>query len=214
MKQKKQLHSRITSSASALSFSLLSHSCATAGAVTYQVLYTGSNQSINQLCRSCCLPSSLDRFTSINQSLQELAAKGDPGDGKAIHVLSSGLKAAATWGRVEILQQCRECCGGQGFLAANKIGPMKTDMDVDVTFEGDNTVMMQQVSSPVSQAAAACACLCPWCCCPLELSWESVCSQEHYVLAMHPARGFQQATNVHSDWKTLAHALRVNNVRA
>ncbi len=40
---------------------------------------------------------------------------------------------------------CRECCGGMGFLAANKIGPMKTDMDVDVTFEGDNTVMMQQV---------------------------------------------------------------------
>jgi len=34
-----------------------------------------------------------------------------------------------------------------GFLAANKIGPMKTDMDVDVTFEGDNTVMMQQVRS-------------------------------------------------------------------
>jgi acyl-CoA oxidase len=32
-----------------------------------------------------------------------------------------------------------------GFLAANKIGPMKTDMDVDVTFEGDNTVLMQQV---------------------------------------------------------------------
>ena len=77
-------------------------------------------------------------------------------------MLSSGLKAAATWGRVEILQQCRECCGGQGFLAANKIGPMKTDMDVDVTFEGDNTVMMQQVSCPVSQTAVASACPCPW----------------------------------------------------
>eukprot|EP00878_Enallax_costatus_P012127 GHUV01012661.1.p1 GENE.GHUV01012661.1~~GHUV01012661.1.p1 ORF type:complete len:588 (+),score=146.06 GHUV01012661.1:142-1905(+) len=67
-------------------------------------------------------------------------------DGKFVHVLSAGLKAAATWSRVEILQNCRECCGGMGFLAANKIGPMKTDMDVDVTFEGDNTVMMQQVA--------------------------------------------------------------------
>ena len=81
---------------------------------------------------------------------QDLAAKGDPQDAKAIHVLSSGLKAAATWSRVDILQNCRECCGGQGFLAANKIGPMKTDMDVDVTFEGDNTVMMQQVCPPFS----------------------------------------------------------------
>ena len=42
-------------------------------------------------------------------------------------------------------QDCRECCGGMGFLAANKIGPLMTDMNVDVTFEGDNTVMMQQV---------------------------------------------------------------------
>jgi hypothetical protein len=32
-----------------------------------------------------------------------------------------------------------------GVLAANKIGPMQNDMNVDVTFEGDNTVMMQQV---------------------------------------------------------------------
>jgi acyl-CoA oxidase len=65
---------------------------------------------------------------------------------KQIHVLSSGLKAAATWHRVRILQECRECCGGMGFLAANKIGPMLNDMNVDVTFEGDNTVMMQQVA--------------------------------------------------------------------
>lgn len=51
-------------------------------------------------------------------------------------------------------QACREACGGQGFLAANKIGPLKSDMDVDVTFEGDNTVMMQQVGAPaVTQQA-------------------------------------------------------------
>jgi hypothetical protein len=44
-------------------------------------------------------------------------------------------------------QACRECCGGMGFLAANRIGPLKNDMDVDVTFEGANPVMMQQVCS-------------------------------------------------------------------
>ena len=77
--------------------------------------------------------------------LQEAAFDSPRPDAKEVHVLSSGLKAAATWTRVEVLQACRECCGGMGFLAANRIWPMKNDMDVDVTFEGDNTVPMQQV---------------------------------------------------------------------
>ena len=38
-----------------------------------------------------------------------------------------------------------ECCGGFGVLAINKIAPMSNDMNVDVTFEGDNTVLLQQV---------------------------------------------------------------------
>ena len=66
--------------------------------------------------------------------------------GKQLHVMSAGLKAAATWVKVDGLQKCRECCGGQGFLAINKIGPMAVDTNVDATFEGDNTVMMQQVA--------------------------------------------------------------------
>ncbi len=33
-----------------------------------------------------------------------------------------------------------------GFLSINKIGQLCNDMNVDVTFEGDNTVMMQQVA--------------------------------------------------------------------
>lgn len=73
---------------------------------------------------------------------------------KQVHIMSSGLKAAATWHRVAILQDCRECCGGMGVLAANKIGPMLNDMNVDTTFEGDNTVMMQQVAKPLLEAAA------------------------------------------------------------
>lgn len=94
---------------------------------------------------------------------KQLAMNGSHGDddpkdsqrnAKRVHVLSSGLKAAATWHRVQILQDCRECCGGQGFLAINKIGPMLNDMNVDVTFEGDNTVMMQQVAKSLMDAFA------------------------------------------------------------
>ena len=60
--------------------------------------------------------------------MQALFQRKDPKNAKLIHVMSSGLKAGATWSRGEILQLCRECCGGQGFLSANKIGPMKNDM--------------------------------------------------------------------------------------
>ena len=74
---------------------------------------------------------------------------------KRVHVLSSGLKAAATWHRTTILQNCRECCGGMGFMAANKIGPMICDMNVDTTFEGDNTVMMGAAAKPLIEAAVA-----------------------------------------------------------
>ncbi|MEW5319808.1 MAG: hypothetical protein WDW38_010934 [Sanguina aurantia] len=79
-------------------------------------------------------------------ALKDVFERALPSEAKLLHVLSSGLKAAATWSKVDALQACRECCGGQGFLAANKIGPMISDTNVDVTFEGDNTVLMQQVS--------------------------------------------------------------------
>ena len=52
-------------------------------------------------------------------------------------------------------QACRECCGGMGFLAANRIGPLKNDMDVDVTFEGANPVMMQQVCRLMAALASS-----------------------------------------------------------
>jgi len=134
--------------------------------------------------------------------LKALYAKKEagPGDAKAVHVLSSVLKAGATWARVEAQQAARECAGGMGFLAANRIGLFSTsffvfssfsgaggrkrargrrrhhhppflfsrtppslsllslsfspqlsenDQDVDVTFEGDNTVLMSTVARAV-----------------------------------------------------------------
>ncbi|KFM28500.1 hypothetical protein F751_5728 [Auxenochlorella protothecoides] len=92
------------------------------------------------LAATYALHFALDRVKAL------LAAPPTPARAKAIHVASSGLKAAASWARIRCLQDCRECCGGQGFAAANRIGPLLNDMNVDATFEGDNTVLMQQVA--------------------------------------------------------------------
>eukprot|EP00164_Ancoracysta_twista_P006509 GFYU01009069.1.p1 GENE.GFYU01009069.1~~GFYU01009069.1.p1 ORF type:complete len:678 (-),score=183.24 GFYU01009069.1:295-2328(-) len=65
---------------------------------------------------------------------------------RSTEAIISGLKAYATWQTRDALQECRECCGGQGFLAENRIGLIRADTDIFVTFEGDNTVLLQQVA--------------------------------------------------------------------
>jgi acyl-CoA oxidase len=59
---------------------------------------------------------------------------------------AAGLKALVTWHTIGGLQAARECCGGQGFLAVNRIAQLRADTDVTATFEGDNTVLLQLVA--------------------------------------------------------------------
>ena len=63
-----------------------------------------------------------------------------------LETLAAGLKAYTTWHTVHTLQACRECCGGQGYLAVNRLAPLKSDLDVFTTFEGDNTVLLNLVA--------------------------------------------------------------------
>jgi acyl-CoA oxidase len=63
-----------------------------------------------------------------------------------IEALAAGLKAFATWNTTQTLQECRECCGGKGYLSENRIDILKNDTDIFTTFEGDNTVLMQLVA--------------------------------------------------------------------
>jgi acyl-CoA oxidase len=67
-------------------------------------------------------------------------------DMQEIEALAAGLKAFATWHTTDTLQECRECCGGKGYLAENRISALKNDTEVYTTFEGDNTVLMQLVA--------------------------------------------------------------------
>ncbi|CAA6661080.1 unnamed protein product [Spirodela intermedia] len=70
----------------------------------------------------------------------------DPEMNKAIHIYSSAFKASMTWHNMRTLQECREACGGQGLKTENRVGVHKGEFDVQSTFEGDNNILMQQVS--------------------------------------------------------------------
>ena len=63
-----------------------------------------------------------------------------------IEALAAGLKSYVTWHNTDTLQECREACGGKGFLSENRIDALKNDSDVYTTFEGDNTVLLQLVA--------------------------------------------------------------------
>ncbi|CAA2971044.1 acyl-coenzyme A oxidase 3, peroxisomal-like [Olea europaea subsp. europaea] len=78
--------------------------------------------------------------------LKLLYVKRSPQLIKTIHVVSSAFKATLTWHNMRTLQECREACGGQGLKTENRIGQLKGEYDVQSTFEGDNNVLMQQVS--------------------------------------------------------------------
>lgn len=63
-----------------------------------------------------------------------------------IEALAAGIKSFTTWHTTATLQECRECCGGKGYLSENRIDALKNDADIYTTFEGDNTVLMQLVA--------------------------------------------------------------------
>ncbi len=67
-------------------------------------------------------------------------------DIQEIEALAAGMKAYATWNTTHTLQECREACGGKGYLTENRIDILKADTDIFTTFEGDNTVLMQLVA--------------------------------------------------------------------
>ena len=69
-----------------------------------------------------------------------------PGRREDLETLAATLKPTSTWHALTTLQACREACGGQGFLVANRIAGLRADLDVYVTFEGDNTVLYQLVA--------------------------------------------------------------------
>lgn len=85
-------------------------------------------------------------FASQHLMRRWLATPATEEEARELEVLGAGLKATASWEAMRMLQTCRECCGGNGYLWANRFADLKADLDVFTTFEGDNTVLMQLVA--------------------------------------------------------------------
>jgi acyl-CoA oxidase len=67
--------------------------------------------------------------------------------GAEIHAISCSAKAFIGWTVRDAIQECREACGGHGYLKASQFGKLRDDHDANNTYEGDNNVILQQTSN-------------------------------------------------------------------
>lgn len=82
-------------------------------------------------------------YDKMKKALME---KGDDSYLKPLHSVISGLKSFTTWNTFNGLEECRQCCGGHGFLKSAGISFLLENHSPTVTFEGDNSVMAQQTA--------------------------------------------------------------------
>ena len=67
-------------------------------------------------------------------------------DRRALESRAAGTKALGTWHASRTIQECREACGGAGYLSVNRFDALRADTDVFTTFEGDNHILLQLVA--------------------------------------------------------------------
>ena len=66
-------------------------------------------------------------------------------DREDLETLAAALKPLSTWHALDTLQEAREACGGAGFMFENRLVGLRADLDIYVTFEGDNNILLQLV---------------------------------------------------------------------
>ncbi|XP_045782603.1 peroxisomal acyl-coenzyme A oxidase 3 [Maniola jurtina] len=67
--------------------------------------------------------------------------------GIEMHALSSAVKPVCGWIARDGIQNCREACGGHGYLKAAGIGDLRNENDANCTYEGENSLLLQQNSN-------------------------------------------------------------------
>jgi acyl-CoA oxidase len=85
-------------------------------------------------------------YMAMTRLSDQYASMDADADIRKIETKAAGLKAMATWHTTATIQECREACGGKGYLMENRFTQFKGDTDIFTTFEGDNTVLLQLVA--------------------------------------------------------------------
>ncbi|WP_461533580.1 acyl-CoA dehydrogenase family protein [Sinomicrobium sp.] len=85
---------------------------------------------------------------TLEQMIRDYTASSEASRRK-VETQAAALKALITDFANKAIQECREACGGKGYLTENRIADLKNDVDIFTTFEGDNTVLLQLAAKGV-----------------------------------------------------------------
>ncbi|BFF93375.1 peroxisomal acyl-coenzyme A oxidase 3 [Drosophila madeirensis] len=84
---------------------------------------------------------------NVDMTMKGFAGEDTSKAGMEIHAISSALKPVATWAARDGIQECREACGGHGYLKSSGLGDLRNDNDANCTYEGENNTLIQQASN-------------------------------------------------------------------
>ncbi|XP_022234793.1 peroxisomal acyl-coenzyme A oxidase 3 isoform X2 [Drosophila obscura] len=84
---------------------------------------------------------------NVDMTMRGFTGEDTSKAGMEIHAISSALKPVATWAARDGIQECREACGGHGYLKSAGLGDLRNDNDANCTYEGENNTLIQQASN-------------------------------------------------------------------
>ena len=90
---------------------------------------------------------------ALNYAKDRFATQNDE-DHMEVLMLCCIMKTMLSWNNEETATTCRERCGGQGYLSANRLGESIWGAHAGLTAEGDNRVLMQKVAKELLAMAS------------------------------------------------------------
>jgi len=93
---------------------------------------------------------SLENYEKYEQLMQRFKREhsNNPSEDAALlkytHGTSAAIKAFFSWRALDMIERCRQACGGFGYSSYTGLASLFNDVAVHCTWEGDNTIMTLQ----------------------------------------------------------------------